>query len=574
MHRYGTWVVFALLGGFLGTAAAQNLGMPARQAEPVSVELLRRLEPPGSPSALALEGPIDPHRYRVGPGDQFMVAIGSTPPQTFTVEVSATGSLVIPEAGALNASERMLAEVQEAAQSLLKAYYRNVPVEVTLSRPRTFYVHVTGAIPVPGRFLASATARVSDILQQAFTSPRLPEEEEKGENAAAIGSARTALHAFYQPSLRNVRLHHRNGETEHLDLVRYYAIGDLSQNPYLTDGDVVEVPAFHTNRDVVFVFGEVPYPGLYDYRAGDTLLDVLLLAAGQEGLTRFDRVRLSRPVAGSDSVQVMVQEFAIADLLADPARAPQLRPGDHVQFLVHRQPYVLVTGAVRYPGSYPIVHGQTTLAELIAMAGGLAPKATQRFAYIERGPAYPPMVSAGDTNAVSWLPSQASNLDVFAKISLAQNLQRRWLLVDLENAWAGRGPNTRLFDGDRVYFPEDRNSVLVVGHVPRPGYVPYVPGQPARYYVSEAGGPGPRPRGIYVFNTATGRVRKGLQTPVASGDVIFVDAQPAPDTPEMARLVLEEQASRRQSRMQTAQVILSTFATIAGIITAYAAITR
>jgi polysaccharide export outer membrane protein len=564
--RYCMWVVFALLGGFVGTAYGQNLGMATRPTEPVSVELLRRFEQPLAPSALTLEGPIDPYHYRVGPGDQFTVTIGGTPPQTLTVEVSATGSLVLPEVGTLSTNGRLLAEVQETAQRLLKAYYRHVPVEVTLSRPRMFYVHVTGAVPSPGRFLASATTRVSDILQQALAALR-PNEA----NTTALG-ARAALTSFYQPSLRNVRLHHRNGETKHLDLVRYYVLGDLSQNPYLTDGDVLEIPTFHTNRDVVFVFGEVPYAGLYDYRAGDTLLDVLLLAAGKEGLTRFDRVRLTRPAASSDSTAV-VQEFTIASLLAEPSTAPQLKPGDHLQLLVPRQPYVLISGAVRYPGSYPIIHGQTTLAELIEMAGGLTPQATPRFAYIERQPPYL-QLSTTDTITTAWLPSQTGNLDVFAKIYFFKNLQQRWLLVDLQSAQKGRGPNTRLFDGDRVYFPEDRNSVLVIGHVPRPGYVPYVPGQPARYYVLEAGGAGPRTRRIYVFNLATGNVDEGLQTPVASGDVIFVDSQPAPDTPEMARLVLEEQTSRRLSRVQTTQVILSTFATIAGIITAYAAITR
>lgn len=562
---------------------AQPLQSPPALQEPLQQILQRQLKQ-GTPTLLALEGPVDVKTYRVGPGDQFIITIGSTPPQVLTVEVNATGSLAIPEVGAIQAAGNLLVEVQDTTYRLLKQRYRHVPVDVSLSRPRTFYVHITGAVSVSGRFIAYATSRVSDILEQAFASNITDSSVSKRSHQEVPSTMQARLHPSYRPSLRNVRLRRASGAEQHLDLMRYYLLGDLDQNPYLHDGDVIEVPAFHINQDALFVYGEVAYPGIYDYRPGDTLLDILLLAAGGEpALQHIQNVRLTRRfVTSADSLQAELQEFSLGALLIHPETAPLLKPGDHVQIPARYQPYVLVKGAIQYPGSYPIVQGRTTLKELISMAGGLTTEASHRFAYIQRQIFLPSQTSMAATNADNvqsmrpfpWLLSQAANLDVFGRAYLTQSLQHQWLVVDLQAALESRGPNVQLFDGDRVFFPQDPYSVLVVGHIPRPGFVPYVPGQPARYYLQAAGGTGPRTRRIYVFNAETGAVQEGLSTSVASGDLIFVDQEPSPSRPELAHLAITYQISRRQHPILTIQTILAGISTIAGIITAYAAITR
>lgn len=55
--------------------------------------------------------------------------------------------------------------------------------------------------------------------------------------------------------LRNVVLHQKGKELS-LDLLRFYRMGDLTQNPYLMDGDVIFVPAI---KEQVTLLGAVEY---------------------------------------------------------------------------------------------------------------------------------------------------------------------------------------------------------------------------------------------------------------------------------------------------------------------------
>src|SRR5690606_23018989 len=119
----------------------------------------------------------------------------------------------------------------------------------SLAQPRQFYVHVVGAVPIPGRYLALPVARVSDVLQLAFAdTTTLP-----------------VSNFAYRPSLRNVDLTRRDGESVSVDLARYFSTGETEFNPYVRDGDVVNVGAFRVDERAVFVNGAVPFPGTYDH---------------------------------------------------------------------------------------------------------------------------------------------------------------------------------------------------------------------------------------------------------------------------------------------------------------------
>src|SRR5690606_17372264 len=67
--------------------------------------------------------------------------------------------------------------------------------------------------------------------------------------------------ARYRPSFRNVLVTRRDGTTERVDLLRYYATGDTAANPYLRDGDTLFLPFFDPSKESVGVDGAVPEPG-------------------------------------------------------------------------------------------------------------------------------------------------------------------------------------------------------------------------------------------------------------------------------------------------------------------------
>ncbi len=556
------WVLAPLYG--------QELPQTQRPSAPAVFQQLLQERLARSTEALALEGPVHAETYRVGPGDVLTVSIGGAFGQTLQTEVSAEGKLTLAELGTLSVTGLSLAAVRDTVRRFLRPQFAHVPIDVTLSRPRAFYVHVTGAVPRPGRVRTHATARVSDIIEQAFMPPSeiATSQEVPSTEPSTLPPVATFLRAYraeassdFMPALRNVLLHHTDGTTQRIDLLRYYTTGALTHNPYLQDGDVIEIPAFHVQRDAVTVQGPVPYPGVYDVRPDDTLLDVLAVAAGQEGLQHLTEVRLLRkPTADST---VIPRLFKVAELLRHPEQAPRLQPGDRIMVVTTQRATAAAYGFVRYPGTYPIEHGKTTVRQLIEMAGGLLPEANPRVAYIERTRSFYFKGTA-----------QATDLDMFGRFYLQQALQANHVVIDVADILEGKAPDFPLYDGDRIIIPRDEQTVFVTGHVARSGYIPYQPGQPARYYILRAGGLGPQARAVYVFDAGTGQVRHGLDAPVYSGDTIFVDRQPTADTPELAQLVLNDQISRRQHRILTIQTILAGVSTIVGIITAYAAITR
>ena len=205
-----------------------------------------------------------------------------------------------------------------------------------------------------------------------------------------------------------------------------------------------------------------------------------------------------------------------------------------------------IQGRVIYPGTFRIENGKTTLRELVEKAGGLKPDANLRAAFLERQKSLDFREN-----------SRASDLNFFSR-AFAQSFSEQTasrVIIDIEAALQPGGEDIVLYDADRVVFPRDEGTVFVMGNVPQPGYVEYVAGQPARYYVDQAGGPGPDSQTIYVFEDGSGQIRVGETSAVQSGDTVFIDRKPVAETPQMAQLLLQERISRRQSRAITTQII-------------------
>ena len=501
-------------------------------------------------SSLALEGALDPNEYTVGPGDRFNVGIGGLLSNTYSLIVSAGGFLDLPEAGQIHAAGRQLAEVQQEALAALQDKHANVPVSVSLVQARSFYVHVSGAVPQPGRYLMLPISRVDELLSEAFT-PRYFDIDTG--NYIYLPARRPDVSRDYQPSFRNVSIDHRDGSRTLIDLVRYYIHGEIEHNPYLRDGDRVVVPTFHEGRDGVRVSGDIAYAGTYDLRLGDTVKDLLWLAAGPDGTAHLDSVIVARAET-KKSLWLSAQR-----ILRGEDENPVLMPGDHIVARTVPVAIARIQGRVKFPGSYAIEDGRTTLRELILMAGGLEPDAHIDAAFVHR------------TNSMDFRekPTQSS-LGFFSRHfaeSYAVKPEYR-VQVDLRAVVASGNESMVLYDGDRVVFPRDEQVVQVTGQVHTPAYVTVEEGQSARHYINLVGGLAPGSTKVYVLKGSSGEVLIGAHHIVESGDTIFVDRIPIADTPEMQQLLLTEQ----RNRLQRTQVLLAGLTAITGIVTTYVAV--
>jgi len=575
-----------------GLSAAEQQAVISQQARQQATE--RILAAGGVP----LEGVIDSEAYVVGPGDVFSISTGGAIPLQTSASVTADGMLVVPGIGSFSVAGMSLAGARDRIGTALQRAYRNVPTDIALSRPRQFYVHVSGEVARPGRHVAVPIARVEDALSAAM----------EGNNPLqALNLQRQDYLRFDGlPALRNVVLHRQNGDQQDVDLLRYYATGDTDYNPYLRDGDRLYVPTYTSDGEAVFVEYQnkeelrratAPTPtrsstDIYDYRSGDTVTDLLLVAGGPELLNETDAVRLLRSNGGT----LRARDIDVRAILAGAEPNVLLEPRDRILIAssVELGGVAEVDGLVTYPGTYPIVPGETTLRDLVDAAGGVRPDGLLRAAYLERrgsdeildAPLALDEVNAPDARAALvedqvFKQARLADLSFVSRQYLTRELlQYQRVTLDLGND-AASVPPVPLRDGDRFVVPRDPSAVLVIGQVRNPGFVPFVAGVDAEYYVERAGGRSSAAAETYLREAGSGALRAPTGVDLQSGDTIFIDRSPTADTESLQSLAIQQQQldfqqerERRNTRFQYVQTGLAVLGTALSVATTYLLITR
>ncbi|MCH8276980.1 MAG: SLBB domain-containing protein, partial [Bacteroidetes bacterium] len=387
----------------------------------------------------------------------------------------------------------------------------------------------------------------------------------------------------FQPSLRNIQLVHTDGTEESVDLLHYFSTGETSHNPFLRDGDVIFVPAFDPAFSSIYIDGAVPFPGPYDYRDGDTLSDLLAVAGGFDADASVDNVRVLRTLPNGDTEQ---HEFTKEEALTPRTGSFKLHARDHVS--IARTPNILgsatVDGMVNHPGTYPIVDKQTALKDLIELAGGLRPDALLRGAFLIRRslPQARRSVSGGrfespieglrrrlaaDTTEIMQR-LRLTDLDFLSRAYFAQELRlQNRVSLDLEKSLEDSSEPVLMRDGDRLVIPRDENTIYVFGQVTRPGFVSFTAGRTAEEYIETVGGRGQFASKLYIVHPATGAFTTVGSRILQSGDLIFIDrALDVADSPELQRLITEQERTRADARIRTMQTVLQSVATVATVV--------
>ncbi len=127
----------------------------------------------------------------------------------------------------------------------------------------------------------------------------------------------------------------------------------------------------------IYVVGDVVRPGAYDVSALSTPLNALYLAGGPTGR---GSIRVLRHYRGNQ----LVEAIDVYDLLLHGVRqgGQRLEAGDTVQ-VPPLGAEVTVEGMVRRPAIYEL-NGETQLAEILQMAGGVLTSGTLRHIEVER----------------------------------------------------------------------------------------------------------------------------------------------------------------------------------------------
>ena len=167
---------------------------------------------------------VDEAEYIVGPGDYFQVVTGS---KSEFVSVNPEGFVILESAPPIHVALMTLVQAKREIQKTLATQYKGDWIHVSLAQAKVFQVSMTGEVSSPGLYSFESGIRLSSALVHAG--------------------------GFSYLASRRISIIGSNGETRDYDLSSYFSEGNLSQNPYLKQGDRIIAPRVNFSGNVVYV---------------------------------------------------------------------------------------------------------------------------------------------------------------------------------------------------------------------------------------------------------------------------------------------------------------------------------
>ena len=381
-------------------------------------------------------GSTDQGEYRLGPRDVVSIVVVGHPelslPEHQPITVRPDGTISFPLMSEVDVAGKTPAEVEALIETALSKRYKHVDVAINVMQPRPKRVYVFGEVRQPGAFdldtedigLREAIALAGGLTPQASTrechlyghgqepqrinlaevlssegnngdQPRMaPDDtlfvqkktvvtvvgpvEAQGvyemEDGARVLDAIAAARGLTELSDRSEAILLRaTRQNNTIDLAEALDKPGSEANASLQDGDTLLIKETHNEVSVV---GAVQRPGAFYAAAGLTASQALAQAGGPTEEADLAHVKLLR--AGRDpeilDLQPLVEHTPTTSLAQFSAAGDEvvLRRGD-VLIVPERFDCVVVLGAVREPGKYPIRPGDR-VTDALGAAGGPLPK--------------------------------------------------------------------------------------------------------------------------------------------------------------------------------------------------------
>jgi protein involved in polysaccharide export with SLBB domain len=323
--------------------------------------------------------------YVVGPGDGLTINLWGGISQRLERTVDREGRISLPEIGPTLVNGQTLANVQQALQLQLRTQFRDVSVDVTLTRLRTVRVYVVGDVEHPGAY---------DI--SSLSTPL---------NALLASGGPTA-----EGSLRIIK-HYRGGElVQQVDLYDLLLHGVRTDIKHLEPGDTLLVPPIGSQ---IRVDGMVRRPAIYELHGETTLAQALDLAGGILPSAALSHIEVQRLEAHEKRTMLSLDIPGSADAAAIETKLSSfaIRDRDEIHIFPisgFNQDAIYLEGYVLRAGRYAYKPGMK-VTDLISSYSDLLPEPAMTYAEIIRlnPPDYHPSVESFDLAAALSNPSAA-----------------------------------------------------------------------------------------------------------------------------------------------------------------------
>ncbi|KAA3661450.1 MAG: hypothetical protein DWQ10_04490, partial [Calditrichaeota bacterium] len=228
-------------------------------------------------------GQVNAQEYILEPGDKIAVSFWQQPNLNTEVLIDLDGRIEIPVAGRITAAGLTVSQLGVAIVEKVSIYNRNITQAlVQVVEYGSKKIFVTGAVQMPGPYTFEYIPNVWEAILQA---------------GGPLESARL-------DQVTIVRGGNTNGQLISVDLKSYFNTSDLSRLPELRPGDNINVPGTATGsgagsngtagagagastssglfskRSVVYIYGQVVSPGVYELEEGTDILEAIVRAGG------------------------------------------------------------------------------------------------------------------------------------------------------------------------------------------------------------------------------------------------------------------------------------------------------
>ncbi len=281
-----------------------------------------------------LDGAIDGDTYILGPHDVLAVQAWGASTIDEMVEVSPDGCVVLPGFGAITIAGKTWNEAKKIISDSITVAYNPKRSAVTLVGVRVFIASITGSVQFPGEFQLGATQRIWELVTLA---------------GGITGIA----------DLSKVIVRHKNGDSTIVDMTSYFAYGDADANPYVRDGDIINIPPIDTKHGTIRLYAPAVRNGIYGISPDNASLKAMA-----------HRLGIFRHISDASAILVTRDDdIHTVNLLADDFT---LQNGDVVIF-PSTFDSVFVGGMVSTGGVFPY-YPDISAEAYIAMANGPSEK--------------------------------------------------------------------------------------------------------------------------------------------------------------------------------------------------------
>ena len=300
----------------------------------------------------------------IRPGDVLQIEIPGEVEFENSFQVKRDGTLNLPEVGKVSIAGKTLAQADDYLAELLGQEYRAINNFKIYLIERRVPIQVLGFVNVPGMVDLPQDGNIQMALQKA--------------GGASSGA-----------QLDRIQLN-RQGKITTFDYKKYLDTGDFSILPKIEPLDVIFVPASplignvqmdfdaatlsasgdgSESETAIKVFGEVIKPGVFSFKQGNTVVDMLMRAGG---VTRYAGVEHIRVINNGTP-----QLFDLKTYLdtGDASHMPKITPGSTLFIPIKEEEVksglrtIYVMGEVFKPGAYEAPAG-SKFFDILANAGG------------------------------------------------------------------------------------------------------------------------------------------------------------------------------------------------------------